>query len=53
MHFLRVNVTFYEAVNVIHDVISRANPFPYTFHIQNLSLSELETIKLYKSDVER
>ena len=29
MHFLRVNVTFYDAVNVIHDVIKTANPFPY------------------------
>ena len=30
MHFLPVNVTFYDAVNVIHDVITIANPFPYT-----------------------
>ena len=30
MHFLRVNVTFYDAVNVIHDVITTANPFPCT-----------------------
>ena len=30
MHFLRVSVTFYDAVNVIHDVISTANPFPNT-----------------------
>ena len=30
MHFLRVNVTFYDAVNVIHDVIITVNPFPYT-----------------------
>ena len=29
MHFLRVNVTFYDAVNVIHDVITTANPFSY------------------------
>ena len=28
--FLRVNVTFYDAVNVIHDVITKANPTPYT-----------------------
>ena len=25
-----VNVTFYDAVNMIHDVISTANPFPDT-----------------------
>ena len=30
MHFLRVNVTFYDAVNMIHDVIKTANTFPYT-----------------------
>ena len=42
MHFLRVNVTFYDAVNVIHDVITTANPFPYT---AKLSLSELKNNK--------
>ena len=30
MHFLRLNVTFYDAVNVIHDVITTAYPFPHT-----------------------
>ena len=30
MHFLRLNVTFYDSVNVIHDVIITGNPFPYT-----------------------
>ena len=30
MHFLRVNVTFYDAVNMIHDVITTANPFSFT-----------------------
>ena len=30
MHFLRVNVTFCDKVNMIHEVITRANPFPYT-----------------------
>ena len=29
MHFLRVNVTFYDAVRMIHD-ITKAKPFPYT-----------------------
>ena len=29
MHFLWVNVTFYDPVNMIHDVITTANPFPY------------------------
>ena len=30
MNFLRVNVTFYDAVNVIYDVITTTNPIPYT-----------------------
>ena len=33
MHFLRVNVTVYDAVNIIHDVITTPNPFPYTAKI--------------------
>ena len=30
MHFLRVNATVYDAVSMIHDVITTANLFPYT-----------------------
>ena len=30
MHFLWVNITFYDAVNMIRDVIRTANLFPYT-----------------------
>ena len=30
MHFVRVNVTFYDAVNKIHGVITTANLYPYT-----------------------
>ena len=30
MLFLWVNVTFYDAVNMIHDVITAAKLFPYT-----------------------
>ena len=51
MHFfLRIKVTFYDAVCNIHDVIETPNPFPYT---ENSWLSVLEIIKLNKSDVER
>ena len=28
--FLEGNVTLYDAVNIIYDVIRTANPFPYT-----------------------
>ena len=30
MHFLRVNFTFYDAVNMIHEVITTAKLFPCT-----------------------
>ena len=30
MHFLQVNVMFYDTVNVVHDIITTANPFPCT-----------------------
>ena len=50
MHFLRVNVTFYDAVNMIHNVITTANQIPYT---AKFILSMLEIIKLNKLDVER
>ena len=30
MHFLRVNVAFYDAVNMTHDVTKTAFIFPYT-----------------------
>ena len=29
MHFRRVNVTFYDTVNIVNEVVGRANPFPY------------------------
>ena len=50
MHFLLVNVTFYDAVNIIHDVTTAPNPFPYTAKFMFLVL---EIMKLNKSDVER
>ena len=56
MHFLRVNVTRYDAVKTIHDVITTANQFPLllNFHILlNSCLAGLEIIKLKTSDVER
>ena len=30
MYFLWITVTFYGAVNMIHDIIRKANAFPYT-----------------------
>ena len=50
MHFLRVYVTVYDAVNMIYDVIRTANPFPYTAKFMFVEAKKI--IKLNKSDVE-
>ena len=50
MHFLWVNVTFYDAVNMIHDVISTANPYPDN---AKFIFVGVRNDKLNKSDVER
>ena len=50
MHFLRVNVTFYDAVNMIHDVITTRDPFPYTAKFMFVGV---DILKRNKSDVER
>ena len=49
MHFVGVNVTFYDAVNMIHDVITTANLFPYTAKFMFV----LEIIKVNNWDVKR
>ena len=49
--FLQVNVTFYDAVIMINDVITTPDPFPYTAKF--MYLSALDIINLNKSDVER
>ena len=43
MHFLLVNVTFYEAVNIIHDVISTADSFPDTAKFMFVSVKRDKT----------
>ena len=50
MHFLRVNVTFYDTVNIIHDVITTANPFADTAKFMSVGV---RNNKLINSDVER
>ena len=51
MHFLRVNVTFHDAVNMTHNVISTANSSPDTAEYMFVSVKKI--IKLNKSDDER
>ena len=43
MHILQVNVTFYDAVNIIHDVITTRNPFPYTAKFMFVGVRNNET----------
>ena len=43
MHILRVNVTFYDAVNIIHDVITIRNSFPYTAKFMFVGVRNNET----------
>ena len=43
MHFLQINVTFYDAVNMIDDVIATANPFPYIAKFMFVSLRNNKT----------
>ena len=47
MHFLQVNIMFCDAVTMIHDVITTANPFPYTAKFMPVS------VRINKSVVER
>ena len=41
--FFASNVTFYDAVNIIHDVITTPNPFPYTAKFMIVSVRNNET----------
>ena len=50
MHFLRVNVAFCDAANMIHHVTSTANPFPDTAKFMFVGV---RNDKRNKSDVER
>ena len=50
MHFLQVNVTFYDAVNMIYDVITKANLFPITAKFMFVDVRKIKTqlIKYWK-----
>ena len=51
MHFLRVNVTFYDAVNTIHDDIRTASPFPAKFMF--LGVRNNKTQQIIRSKINR
>ena len=50
MHFPRVNVTFYDAVNMIYDVITTPDLIPYT---AKLMFDTVSSNKTQQIDVER
>ena len=47
MHFLGVNVTFYDAVNVIYDVITTVNPFPYIAKLMFVGVRDNKTEQIH------
>ena len=49
MHFF--NVTFYDAVSMIHDVIRTANPFPYTAKYMSVGVRNNETQHIKRSKI--
>ena len=53
MHVLQVNVTFYEGVNIIHDVIITPNPFPYTAKIMFVGLRNNKTQQIRRGKINR
>ena len=53
MHILRVNVTFYDAVNIIHDVITTRNPFPYTAKFMFVGVRNNETQQIRRWKIKR
>ena len=52
MHFLRVNVICYDAVNMIHDIIRIANPFPYTAKFMFVGVRNNKTQQIKKPRLE-
>ena len=53
MHFLRVNVTFYDAVSMIHDVIRTANPFPRTAKFMFVGVRNNKTQQIRRWKINR
>ena len=53
LHFLRVNVTFYDAVNMIHDVNTTANSFPYSVKIKFIVVRNIKTQQIKRWKINR
>ena len=53
MAFLRVNITFYDTVNVIHDVITTTDPIPYTAKFMSDSVGNNKTQQIRHRKIKR
>ena len=53
MHFLRVNVTFYDAVDVINDVITNAILFPNTAKFMLVGIRNNKTQQITRCKINR
>ena len=53
MHFLRVNVTFYDAVNMIHYKFTKTNLFPYTAKFMFDSVRNNKTQQMKRRKIDR
>ena len=51
-HFA-VNVTFYDAVNIIHDVITTPSPFPYIAKFIFVDVRNNETQQIRRSKINK
>ena len=48
MHFLRVNVTLYDAVKMNHDVMTTPNLFPYTAKFMFVGVRNNKTQQIFR-----
>ena len=53
LHFLRVDITFNDAIKVIHDVIITANPFPYTAKFMFVGVRNNKTQQIRRLKINR
>ena len=53
MHFLLLNVTIYDAVNVIHDVIKTANPLKYTAKLMFVGVKNNKAQQIRRRKINR
>ena len=53
MHILQGNVTFYDVVSIIHDVVTIRNPFPYTAKFMFVGVRNNKTQQIRRCKINR